>query len=285
MASVFPAITFRLMDFDQIMAVTRLEEHRLATAVADLAEHSEPFAGGVMARGAPGTWVNACYGAGLDGGVDSAAVERLCAFYERASLEPRIELAPFVEPGALALLAERNFVVRGFDNILARSLDTVDLVSPLALPDLVTIEIVDSTDPAQVDECARVAMSGFAAATSSAAEASLDSMRQAIRLPRTTAIVARVKGRVVAAAALEIVGAVACLFGASVLPELRRRGIHRSLLQARLREAARRGAEFATIGSRPGTSTERNVRRLGFELIYMRTAFVRPGRGLVGVVE
>ncbi|HMN97031.1 MAG TPA: hypothetical protein PKC43_02885 [Phycisphaerales bacterium] len=335
----------RPLRFDEVREVVRLEERRLAAAVARLAEFSEPFAGGVLARGAPGLWVNACYGAGLepepapanarpeapgaDGGfpggiravgvahapderretsaqpvrqrLDRESIAHLCAFHRAAGVEPRIELAPFVEPESLSALAEFGFVVRGFDSVLARSLEDIDPGSPSEAPPGIAIEAVDADDPAAVDACARVALSGFPAATSPAAEASLESMRRALALPGVSAIVAKAEaeadheaetdgtdgpqGRIVAAGAIEVIGAVACLFGASVAPAARRRGIQGALLRERLRMSRAAGARYATIGSRPGAATERNARRLGFELAYIRTAFVRPEAGLVAIVE
>ena len=74
-------------------------------------------------------------------------------------------------------------------------------------------------------------------------------------------------------------------FGLRVLPEFRRRGIQQALIAARLNYAAARGARLATIGSRPGAGTERNVRRMGFATAYTKPVMVRPGPGLVGHVS
>jgi len=277
------------VDPNDILNVARLEEHRLASAVTALADHAEPFpardSAGVLARGAPGTWINACFGAGLDGPIDGQALARLVEFHAGAGIEPRIELAPFMAPETLAALAEAHFVVRGFDNILVRALDTLGAHDGRDLPDGVTIEIVDRSDAAEVDRFVRMALSGFAAASTDIAEPSLDSMRRAMQIPGTSAIVARCDGQLVGAAAMEVYGEVACLFGASVAPEARGRGIQRAMLERRLRIAADTGASIATIGSRPGETTERNARRLGFTLAYMRTTFVRPGPGLMSMVE
>jgi GNAT superfamily N-acetyltransferase len=70
-----------------------------------------------------------------------------------------------------------------------------------------------------------------------------------------------------------------------VLPEFRRRGIQQALIAARLNYAAARGARLATIGSKPGAGTERNVRRMGFATAYTKPVMVRPGPGLVGHVS
>lgn len=72
----------------------------------------------------------------------------------------------------------------------------------------------------------------------------------------------------------------AILFGLSVLPEYRKRGIQQAMIGERLRIARQEGAHFATISARPGVATERNARRMGFEVAYTKAIVVRPGAGL-----
>ena len=71
------------------------------------------------------------------------------------------------------------------------------------------------------------------------------------------------------------------LFGASVLPAFRRRGIQQALISARLQTALSLGADLASITSHPGIPTERNAARLGFQLAYVRAVMVKRGPELV----
>ena len=73
----------------------------------------------------------------------------------------------------------------------------------------------------------------------------------------------------------------AALFGTSVLPAFRRRGIQTALIAARLERARQRDCTFATIHSRPGIPTERNAKRMGFALVYTKAIMTMPGEGLV----
>ena len=100
---------------------------------------------------------------------------------------------------------------------------------------------------------------------------------------RTISVIARVGGRAAGAGSMEVSGPCAGIFGASVLPEFRRRGIQQALLAERLNIAAERGAVVACIGSKPGIGTERNVRRMGFQLAYTKVHLVRPGEGWMAV--
>ena len=56
---------------------------------------------------------------------------------------------------------------------------------------------------------------------------------------------------------------------------------YRTLIAARLNHAGTRGVRVATIGSRPGAGTERNVRRMGFQTAYTKVMLARSGPGLV----
>jgi GNAT superfamily N-acetyltransferase len=71
------------------------------------------------------------------------------------------------------------------------------------------------------------------------------------------------------------------LFGTSVLPAFRRRGIQQALIAARLGRALSLRADLASITSHPGIPTERNAARLGFQLAFVRSVLVKRGPGLV----
>jgi GNAT superfamily N-acetyltransferase len=81
---------------------------------------------------------------------------------------------------------------------------------------------------------------------------------------------AELAGRPVAAGALHIHDGVALLAGASTIPEARKRGAQRALLQARLRHAREAGCDLAMIGAEPGSASQRNAERQGFRIAYTR---------------
>ena len=140
---------------------------------------------------------------------------------------------------------------------------------------------LDPANDAQVREYARVCSSGFLppGMTELPPDQFEVSMRAA-RHTRSIGLLAMLDGRCVGAGGMGMHNHVAALFGLSVLPEFRRRGIQQALIAARLNIAAENGARVATIGSRPGAGTERNVRRMGFQTAYVKPMVVRPGPGL-----
>jgi len=68
---------------------------------------------------------------------------------------------------------------------------------------------------------------------------------------------------------------VAQLCGAATLPEHRRHGVQSALLSARLEIASRAGCDIAVVTTQPGSKSQENVQKRGFELLYTRAILVR----------
>lgn len=88
-----------------------------------------------------------------------------------------------------------------------------------------------------------------------------------------------VDGRIAGAATLALRGRIAGLFGASTLPEFRKRGIQTALLRSRLRRASEMGCTLAMSISLPGSVSQRNMTRAGFQTLYTRAKVERPYEG------
>jgi ribosomal protein S18 acetylase RimI-like enzyme len=281
--------------------IVRLEEDRLRCSIADVTDHAEPWAGGILSAGPPGTWLNAAIGAGVDPVPDGAAsdedeVERLISFHERRGVEPRIELAPQTRASLLDAVAARGFVLRRFLHLFARDLMERPLGSHRTEPDGISIAPVSAENEEATRSWATLSARNFAPARAPG-EADIEIGRRIVRHPRCIALGAWAEGELVGGAAFEIGpgpdeselaarhGRIAALFGAAVEPDFRRRGIQKSLIEHRLRLAAERGIRFATVSSHPDIATERTARRCGFELVCTKAVLVRPGPGLIPVAE
>ena len=86
---------------------------------------------------------------------------------------------------------------------------------------------------------------------------------------------ARVDGAVAGGATLAIREGVAGLFGASTLPAFRNRGVQTALLKERLRRAVTENCDLAVCIAQPGSSSQSNVVRQGFSVLYTRVKFER----------
>jgi 8-oxo-dGTP pyrophosphatase MutT (NUDIX family) len=148
-------------------------------------------------------------------------------------------------------------------------ISSADLTGPLPsldVPPDVTVELVDSAE--QLEQAYPVLAAAFDEPPASpqfragdaaelAEQVALGEARQRFRF------LARIDGRVVGTGGVTVEGQVARLWGAAVHPDARGRGAYRAILAARLEIAARRGARFALVKARSGTSAP-ILRRAGF---------------------
>lgn len=63
--------------------------------------------------------------------------------------------------------------------------------------------------------------------------------------------------------------------GAATLPQHRKHGVQTTLLHRRLEMARAASCEYATITTDPGTRSQKNSMRAGFDLVYARSVLVK----------
>ena len=92
-------------------------------------------------------------------------------------------------------------------------------------------------------------------------------------------------GVIAGGARLRMAEGVAQFTGAATAPAHRRRGIQTALLSARLADAAAAGCDVAVITTQPGSKSQQNAQRQGFDLLYTRAVLCQgiagkpdPGR-------
>jgi GNAT superfamily N-acetyltransferase len=229
--------------------------------------------------------MNYAVGAGLSGPVSGAEVDRLVDFYVPHGIEPRVELCPLADPTFVSELERAGFALRALENVLFRPVSRDEVfTTPYPAPPGLVIEQVDASDPAAVRAYTLAAMAGFLPPDTPGMENFIESSERVARNPRTRSFVARMPaeagGTIVCAGAMAVDGEVAALFGLTTLEPFRRRGIQQAMIAHRLKAAAAGGAKVVTIGSRPGAHTERNVRRMGFQVAYTKPVLAKAGPGL-----
>jgi len=270
------------MDF---LATARRLEAIQAEVVRDLASDSEPIAGGWMAANGPGSYLNKAVGMGFAAEPSADDVARVERFFASRGIEPRIELTAFAPTGFLGMLAEHGFVLQEFEHTLV--LSVTDRLAglgdrlPAGRPGDVRIVPLDPGDAAQVRTFVETSASGFFPEGEALPATFLDTGLKAATGSDHHGFLAYVGDRVAGAAGSSFRSGVMSLFGTSVLPAFRRRGIQQALIAARLERALSLKADLAGITSNPGIPTERNAARLGFQLAFVRAVLVKRGPGLV----
>jgi len=254
--------------------ISRLEEARQVEGFSQIAPASIRVAGGIACFAGPASWCNLVCGIGLSGPVSAEDLDRIDAFYHGRGVPVRVELSPYADPSLLSALAARGFVPSRFENLLAREIaPDEDLWAGARMPEGI---VVRPMKPGEEDVFVEVSSSGFRPEGAPISPADHEVSLKMAKNPRIIAVIAWAGDEAVGAGSAETRGEIAALFGTSVLPAFRRRGIQQALVRARLAEAKARGATLATIGSSPGEPTERNVERLGFRVVSTRLHLERP---------
>jgi predicted N-acetyltransferase YhbS len=278
-----PDFLARPMPAEDTASLASRIERGQAEAMVELAVDARPVAGGWMTCGGPGDFVNKACGLGLEGPVSAGAAEDIVDFFQSRSVEPQVELCPFVHPSLLAALANAGFQLREFENVLFRPLpggEDFRQALPQGWPAGLEVTRVDPADARAVEEYVRLSTQGFFSEGREMSEGFRASALKAPRLPHSDSFVARLDGQSIGAGGCASRAGLTALFGTSVLSEFRGRGVQQALIATRLARAVERGSPAATIVSHPRGATERNAARLGFRMAYTRAVLVRPGPAL-----
>ena len=265
-------------------ALARTVERGQAAAMVELSEEAQPVEDGWMTFGGVGAFVNKACGLGLSGPVAPVAAREILDFFQSRGVEPKVELCPYVHPSLLSALGSAGFHLVEFENVLVRPVpeSTEEARAFASVPPTgLSVTRVDASDAQAVEEYVRVSTAGFFPDGKRMSEGFWQSALKAPQLPHYDSFVARLEGQPVGAGGCATRGGLLALFGTSVLPAFRGRGVQQALIAARLERGRERGTTEAVIVSLPGASTERNALRFGFRMAYTRAVLARRGEGLV----
>ncbi len=124
--------------------------------------------------------------------------------------------------------------------------------------------------PDEVDLWARTSAAGWATEHEGLADFMFAFGRISAQCDGAYPYLAELDGNPVATGMLFIHGDVAMLAGASTIPEGRNNGAQNALLAARLKFAEERGCTLAAMGTAPGSQSQKNGQKNGFNIAYTR---------------
>ena len=229
----------------------------------------ESFAGGIALFLAPGSPVNMIFGAGFSGPVAPAEIDAVERFYAKRGARPAISLSPLADESLVAQLGVRGWMVTDFENVLVREV-AGDLPAPA--PGVLTRVAGDAEDRAR---WAEVSSRAFCAPEPPSAEVTRLADAMAAR-DDVVLLVGSVDGADAGVGVLWVDGALRWLLGDATLMEHRGRGVQSALLAERMRLATEAGCELAVMEARPGSTSQRNMERLGFRVVYTRVEMIAP---------
>lgn len=252
------------------MAETLTPDHITALQRFAPEATSDVIAGGTAVFGGSAYPANHIVGMGLYGPVTSADLDRVEDFYRSRGVPCEIVISPLADRSLLELLAPTGYKLTEFNSVLIRSLDECALIEPAAG---ITIERVTDATEQMWD---RVMAKGFA----EYGPLPKNLFAAFAPLPDSLCFLARMNGQPAGGATGAIMpeAGIAALFGTATLPEFREQGVQTALINRRLREAARRGCEYAVVSTVPGSGSQRNMERRGFRVAYTKIVMVKTWR-------
>ncbi|WP_459963650.1 GNAT family N-acetyltransferase [Nocardia sp. IFM 10818] len=236
-----------------------------------------PIAGGVAAFAEEGSPLDKVAGLGFAGVPEPAELDAIEARYAERKTPVQVELAHLADPALAELFTGRGYRLVNFENVLGRALDDdPEAVRPAG------IEIRPSAD-SEFDLWIDIAAEGFAnpdtQGVASHEEFPRDILANAMRDITAAAgvqrFLARRDGETAGCASMRISRGVAQLTGATTRPAHRRHGIQSALLASRLGLAKAAGCDIAVITTQPGSKSQQNAQRSGFDLLYTRAILVK----------
>ena len=192
-------------------------------------------------------------------------MDKLEAFFKDRQAPVLHEVSPLADKALLPMLAERGYRPLELSNVMFLPL-TGRVPPETALDDTLRVREAGAEDR---DLFARTAAEGwreFAEFTDVIAELG----RVFAATEDSASFLVERNGQPIATGSLAIHHRVALLAGASTVPEWRRRGAQRMLLEHRLQYAARAGCDLAMFSAEPGSGSQRNAERQGFRIAYTR---------------
>jgi GNAT superfamily N-acetyltransferase len=202
--------------------------------------------------------------------VTSGDIDRLEEFYRSRGSAVNIEVCPYSDGSLLDAIGSRGYRAFEFSNVHVRQLSSDDCDNRSGRADITARSI----DPGEEGIWCRTLVRGFLTGPEIRKEW-LDLFAAYCAVEGVTCFLAELDREPIGGGLVLIRDGVAALAATSTLPNRRNLGAQTALLKARLAFAVERNCKLAMVTTMPGTTSERNVQRHGFRVVYTRCKFIR----------
>jgi GNAT superfamily N-acetyltransferase len=266
--------------------VARLERAFAADIVAVARSHRELVAGssasfleigaGAAVVIGQGSALNRVLGAWLDGEpVDQDELAGAEQLMEDAGVASEIQLTSWAPEGVLEILGDRGYRAAWIRPTYVRTLDRYAHERDTGPMGRLVVEEVGS-DPDLFAEWRDLHLEVFAPDDEIGRRAAGEFCTAVHAIPGAHDFVASIDGRTVAICSMILRDRRAWLGGMATRGDSRRLGIQAALIKMRLDRAREAGCDVAVTTANPGTSSGRNIERLGFTSSYSILGLRKP---------
>ncbi|MGE3467557.1 MAG: GNAT family N-acetyltransferase [Pyrinomonadaceae bacterium] len=207
------------------------------------------------------------FGLGIFEATTTEHLDEMEMFFQGSGAPVFHEVSPMADPSLMALLSGRGYRPIELTSVMYRELGAQP-VDRRPRDARLSTRVVQ---PNEVDLWAKTSAAAWATEHESLADFMLNFGRVSAQCEGAHPYLAELDGRPIATGMLFIFDEVGMLAGASTIVDGRRLGAQTALLEDRLEFAASRGCDLAMMGAVPGSQSQRNAQKNGFNIAYTRT--------------
>ena len=204
------------------------------------------------------------FGLGIFETLTTATLDKIENFFHKHGAPVFHEVSPFAGAEAFALLCARGYRPVELSNVLYQTVKE-------PVPDASNGITVRITCADEAKLWSDISARGWSHDHPEFAGFMLELGEVIAERKHTLCFLAEFDGTPGAAGALSIHEGIALFAGSATVPELRRRGLQAALLRERMRYAFAHGCDIAMMVALPGSNSQRNAERAGFQIAYTRT--------------
>jgi GNAT superfamily N-acetyltransferase len=206
------------------------------------------------------------FGLGIAGEPQAADLQKIESFFIERGAAVQHEVAPLISQELLSLLNQRNYHPIEFTNVMCRRIG-----SKVPMPTSRNLKLqVTAATSAEAELWAQTSANGWAEHPD-LFQFILDLAKNFVATEGVSAMFAKLDENPISTGVIVIVDGVALLAGASTIPNARNQGAQSALLAERLQFAVDQGCDVAMMCALPGSPSQRNAQRNGFQIAYTRT--------------
>jgi hypothetical protein len=213
------------------------------------------------------------FGLGMFEPVMVAHIEKIESFFAERGANVFHEVCPLVDLSLIEMLNVRGYRPMEFSSVLYRPIQTGEDIGS-AQRSSIQARLIESGEAKLWTNVVREGWLDVAPQLG-------DYLREFEQIiphqQNSHKFLAEIEGQPIAAGALILFEGVALLAGACTIPQHRRQGAQRALLESRFRFAVDHGCDIAMMVAQPGSGSQRNAQRQGFRIAYTRTKWRRRG--------
>ena len=206
------------------------------------------------------------FGLGMFSEVTPSDLEAIEAFFRDRKAPVLLEVSPLASAELLNLLNQRNYRPVEYTSVMCRRIGP-DISLPKNRSQQIQVRVISGDE---AEQWAQTSARGWSEHPE-VIEMILGFGQTFASTVGATGMQAEIDGQPIATGVVFIADSVALLAGASTIPNARRKGAQSQLLEARLRYAVEQGCDLAMMCALPGSPSQRNAQRNGFQIAYTRT--------------